>query len=106
MAEDQEVPDDVVLTAPIRLPGGAPVAADEPVERATSTVPAPVGAFGRDVERLAGLVAQLVESAGVLGVRLDGEVRDVLGSRAPSRCACRCRPGRASRPRSRSGSRP
>ncbi|MEU9837814.1 hypothetical protein AB0C69_01185 [Actinomadura sp. NPDC048032] len=80
MREDQEVPDDGVLTAPIRLPGGAPVAADEPAERAPSPVPAPAGAFGRDVERLAGLVAQLVESAGVLGVRLDGEVRDVLGT--------------------------
>ncbi|MEU8302560.1 hypothetical protein AB0C84_03285 [Actinomadura sp. NPDC048955] len=78
MREDQEVPDDGVLTAPIRMPGGAPVAADEPAERAASTVPAPVRAFGQDVERLAGLVAQLVESAGVLGVRLDGEVSDVL----------------------------
>ncbi|MGW2306536.1 coiled-coil domain-containing protein [Actinomadura luteofluorescens] len=78
MREDQEVPDDGVLTAPIRMPAGAPVAADEPAERAASTVPAPVRAFGQDVERLAGLVAQLVESAGVLGVRLDGEVSDVL----------------------------
>ncbi|MEU8117736.1 hypothetical protein AB0C21_03395 [Spirillospora sp. NPDC049024] len=80
MREDQEVQDDVVLTAPIRLPGGAPAAADEPVERATSTDPAPVRAFRQDVERLSGLVAQLVETAGALGVRLDGEVDEVLGS--------------------------
>ncbi|WP_141579171.1 hypothetical protein [Actinomadura sp. WMMA1423] len=80
MREDQEVPDDVVMTAPIKLPGGAPVAADEPVERAANVDPAPVRAFGQDVERLAGLVAQLVETAGVLGVRLDGEVSEVLVS--------------------------
>jgi chromosome segregation ATPase len=78
--EDQEVSDDVALTAPIRLPGGAPAAADEPAERATSTDPAPVRAFRQDVERLSGLVAQLVEAAGALGVRLDGEVGEVLGS--------------------------
>ncbi|NDU76425.1 hypothetical protein GWI34_27910 [Actinomadura sp. DSM 109109] len=80
MREDQEVPDDGVLTAPIRLPDGAPVAAKEPAERATNTDPAPVRAFGQDVERLAGLVAQLVESASALGVRLDGEVSGVLAS--------------------------
>ncbi|MFA1549236.1 hypothetical protein [Actinomadura chokoriensis] len=85
MREDQEVPVDGGLTAPLLLPEDRP-GEDEPAEVAvqrdriaiTEVDPAPVRAFGADVERLAGLVKQLAALAAVLGDRLDGEVRDAL----------------------------
>ena len=88
MREDQGVSDDGVLTAPLQVAGEGPAAkgpAKEPekaaVERAavTEADPAPVRAFGQDVDRLADLVERLSSAAAVLGERLDGEVRGVLG---------------------------
>ncbi|CND63954.1 Uncharacterised protein [Mycobacterium tuberculosis] len=88
MREDQEAPDDGALTAPLRLPelGSGGSGGDEPAEVAverdttasTEVDPAPVRAFGTEVERLSGLVSQLGTLAAALGERLDGEVRTVL----------------------------
>ncbi|NVI85887.1 hypothetical protein [Actinomadura sp. BRA 177] len=77
MREDQEALDESVLTAPLQLPSDGE---DEPAERSTAgrADPGPVRAFGKDVERLAGLVTQLATLASALGGRLDGEVRKVL----------------------------
>lgn len=90
MREDQKVLDDGVLTAsPLPVGGGplgGPAGEDDPAEAAgkrstiTEADPAPVRAFGQDVERLAGLVAQLATLAATLGDRLDGEVRGALDS--------------------------
>jgi hypothetical protein len=86
--EDQEVPDESLLTAPLQLPDHGPGGSgrDEPAEVAverdttasTEVDPGPVRAFGQEVERLSGLVAQLGTLAATLGDRLDGEVRKVL----------------------------
>ncbi|TDC81157.1 hypothetical protein [Actinomadura sp. 7K507] len=84
MREDQGVPDDGVLTAPLKVPGdgpgdGGPAKAAVNPDTVVAVDPAPVRAFGQDVDRLAELVERLSSAAAVLGDRLDGEVRGVLG---------------------------
>lgn len=83
MREDQEITDDGVLTAPLRLPGDGsggdgPAKAVVKGGAVTDADTAQVRAFGQDVERLAELVERLSTASAVLGDRLDGEVRGVL----------------------------